>query len=97
MSQRKQHHPESKAKVTLEAQKDEETVSEPASRFGAHPTMIHQSKRALLEGASGVFQRDGRKIPEVNEEQVKDLHAKFGASAVANGFSARKLKSWTGK
>jgi len=48
--------------------------------------LIHQWKRALLEGASGVFERDGRKVPEVNEEQVKDLHAKIGELAVANVF-----------
>jgi transposase-like protein len=54
MSKRKQHHPEFKAKVALEALKGEETVSELASRFGIHPTMIHQWKRALLEGASGI-------------------------------------------
>lgn len=49
----------------LEAPKGEDTVSEWASRFGVHPTMIHQWKRALLEGASGVFERGGRKAPEV--------------------------------
>ncbi|WP_299154369.1 IS3 family transposase [uncultured Tateyamaria sp.] len=92
MSKRKQHHPEFKAKVALEALKGEETVSELASRFGVHPTMIHQWKRALLEGASGVFDRGGRKAPEVDEEQVKDLHAKIGELAVANDFLARKLK-----
>jgi len=89
MSKRKQHHPEFKAKVALEALKGEETVSELASRFGVHPTMIHQWKRALLEGASGVFERGGRKAPEVDEEPVKDLHAKIGELAVANDFLAR--------
>ncbi len=33
---------------------------------------------ALLDGASGVFERGGRKKPEVDEEQVKELHAKIG-------------------
>ena len=81
MSKRKQHHPEFKAKVALEALKGEETVSE----------------RALLEGASGVFERGSRKAAEVDEEQVKDLHAKIGELAVANDFLARKLKPWTGR
>ena len=57
MSKRKQHSPEFKAKVALEALKGEATVSELASRFGVHPTMINQWKRALLDGASGVFER----------------------------------------
>ncbi len=97
MSKRKQHVPEFKAKVALEALKGEETAAELASRFGVHPTMIHQCKRALLEGASGVFERGGRRKPEIGEEQVKQLHAKIGELAVANSFLERKLKPWGGK
>ena len=55
--------------------------------------MIHQCKRALLEGASGVFERGGRKAPEVDEEQVKDLHAKIGELAVANDFFGQKSQT----
>ena len=97
MTKRKQHAPEFKAKVALEALKGEEAAAELASRFGVHPTMIHQWKRALLEGASGVFERGGRKKPEIDEEQVKELHAKIGELAVANSFLERKLKPWGGK
>ncbi|MDX1744291.1 MAG: IS3 family transposase [Ruegeria sp.] len=92
MSKRKQHAPEFKAKVALEALKGEQTVAELASRFGVHPTMIHSWKKALLEGASGVFERGGKKAPEIDEEQVKELHAKIGELAVANDFLSRKLK-----
>jgi transposase len=42
MSKPKQHAPEFKANVALKALKGEATVSEPASRFGVHPTMINQ-------------------------------------------------------
>jgi transposase len=94
MSKRKQHSPEFKAKVALEAVKGEATVSELASRFGVHPTMIHQWKRALLDGASGVFDRGGKRAPEIDAEQIKDLHAKIGELAVANDFLSRKLKPW---
>ncbi|WP_417271560.1 transposase [Celeribacter sp.] len=97
MSKRKQHAPEFKAKVALEALKGGQTVAELASRLGVHPTIIHQWKRALLEGASGVFVRGGRKAPEIDEEQVQALHAEIGGLAVAKDFLSRKLKPWTGK
>jgi len=60
MSKRKQHSPEFKVKVALEV---EQTVAELASQFGINPTMIHTWRRALLEGASGVFERGGKKAP----------------------------------
>ena len=101
MSKRKQHAPEFKAKVALEALKGEQTVSELASRFGVHPTMIHRWKKALPEVASGVFKRGGKKVPEIDAEQVKELHARIGELAVANdyfchGSSSRGSESQTG-
>jgi len=94
MSKRKNHCPDFKAKVALEALKGERTVAELSSQFGVHPTMIHSWKRALLGGASDVFERGGKKAPEVEEEQVKELQAKIGELAVANDFLSRKLKPW---
>jgi transposase len=82
MSKRKQYNPEYKAKVALEALKGERTVAELSSRFGVHPTMIHQWKKALLEGVSGVFERGGGvKEPGLDREALKDLHAKACARA----------------
>ena len=86
MSKRKNHSPEFKAKVALEALKGERTVAELSSQFGVHPTMIHSWKRALLEGVPGVFERGGKKAPEIDDEQVKELHAKIGNLAVSNDF-----------
>ena len=41
-----------------------------------------------------MFERDGKKAPEIDEEQMKELHAKIGELAVANDFLSRKLKPW---
>ena len=45
--------------------------------------MIYSRKRAPLEG---VFEHGGKKAPAIDEEQVKELHAKIGELAVANDF-----------
>ena len=112
MSKRRNHDAGFKARVALEALKGERTVSELAVEYGVHPTMIHQWKKALLEGASDIFERGSKKKAELDEETVRSLHAKIGELAVANDAQlglrgptgvtvlapmSRKLKPWTGK
>jgi len=98
MTKRKQHNPVFKAKVALEALKGERTVSDLASQFGVHPTMIHQWKKALLDGAPDVFERGGTpKTAPPDKEALKTLHAKIGELTVERDFLAEKLKPWTGK
>ena len=98
MSKRRNHDAAFKARVALEALKGERTVSELATAYEVHPTMIHQWKKALLEGAAGIFERGGKAVAAaIDEDAVRDLHAKIGELAVANDFLSRKLKPWIGK
>jgi transposase len=98
MKKRKQHKPEFKARVALEALKGEQTVAELASRFGVHPTMVHQWKKALLEGATDIFQRGrGHVEPEADAAQVKELHAKIGELTVERDFLERGLRLLPGR
>ena len=78
MSKRKNHDAAFKARVAMEALKGGRTVTELAAAFEVHPTMIHQWKKALLEGAVGIFERGGQAAAtaEIAEETVRDLHAK---------------------
>ena len=50
-----------------------------------------------MDGAADIFERGGKKAPEVDEDTVRALHAKIGELAVANDFLSRKLKPWIGK
>ena len=97
MKKRRNHDAGFKARVALEAVKGERTVSELATAYEVHPAMIHQWKRTLLDGAADIFERGGRKSPEVDEDTVRVLHAKIGELAVANDFLSRRLKPWIGK
>ena len=56
MSQgRRKHSPAFKAKVTLEAVKGQETVAQLSAKYEVHPGQIQAWKKALTEGAAGVF------------------------------------------
>lgn len=68
MSRRRQHPAEFKGKVAPESLMGEETAAEPARRCRVHLTIIHPWKRALLEGASGVFGRGGRKQADGDDQ-----------------------------
>ncbi|WP_112313416.1 transposase [Pseudogemmobacter bohemicus] len=90
MRKRRNHDAGFKARVALEAVKGERTVSELAAEYGVHPTMIHQWKKSLLDGAADIFERGGKKpATEVDEETVRSLHAKIGELAVANDLYER--------
>jgi transposase len=88
------HDADFAARVALEALKVERTVSELADGYGGPPTMIHQWKKTLLDGATDLFERGSRKPTEVDEETVRSLHAKIEELDVGNDFLSRKLKPW---
>jgi transposase len=87
---RNRYTPEFKAKVALAALKNEETISELAARFGVHPTMINNWKRALLEGAAEVFSK-GHNSRKQSEAQIDDLYRQIGQLKVENDFLSKKL------
>ena len=87
---RKQYSPEFKAKVALAALKNEETISELSIRFGIHPTMINNWKRALAENAVDLFDK-GQKSRKQNEAQLDNLYRQIGQLKVENDFLSKKL------
>ncbi len=75
MKKRRNHDADFKARVALEALKGKRTVSELTVEYGMHPTMIHEWKKARLNGAADIFKRDGIKpVAEVDEEMIRSLH-----------------------
>src|ERR1700722_2843927 len=57
---RKIHEASFKAKVALAAVKGDRTVSELASQFVVHSTLIHGWKKQLLDGVESLFAAGGR-------------------------------------
>ena len=85
---RRNHSAVFKAKVALEAVKEEQPLVQLSERFQVHPNQITEWKNQLLEKAPEVFEK-GKKNPD--EPDVKELHAKIGRLAMENDFLAVAL------
>ena len=78
MKKRRNDDADFKSRVALEALKSERRVSELAAEYGVHPTMIHQWKKALLDGAAHIFERDGKK-------SLRPMRKRFGRCMQRSG------------
>lgn len=68
-----------KAKVALEAIKNQRTLNEIAQEFGVHPTQIGVWKKVVLENAGQLFdEKRGKKSSQLIELDVENLYAKIG-------------------
>ena len=60
MTKRKRYSAEFKAKVALEAIREELTTAELAKKYGVHPTMINGWKKAAIENMTTAFSRKAK-------------------------------------
>jgi len=77
---RKIHEASFKAKVALAAVKGDRTVSQLASQFAIHATLIHGWKKQLLEGVESLFAGGARvdKDKAQTEAQTAELFEQIG-------------------
>ncbi len=91
MSQgRRKHSPAFKAKVALEALKGQETVAQLAARYEVHPGQIQAWKKALTEGASGVFSNGNDQQSKKDATLVARLYQEIGRLKVERDFLAER-------
>jgi len=76
MKKRKNHSPEFKAKVALEAIREEMTLAELSKKYGVHPTQIGTWKRAAIENMATAFTRRGS-APEQVSHQLLGTRRQF--------------------
>ena len=87
---RRKHSPVFKAKVALEAVKGQETVAQLAVRHEVHPGQIQAWKKALIEGAAGVFGNGQEKKAKNDAALVVRLYQEIGQLKVERDFLAER-------
>lgn len=88
MSKRKNYSPDFKAKVALEAIREEMTLAELSKKYGVHPNMISTWKRAAIANMASAFERGKSDVARSSEAEIEKLHSKIGQLVVERDFLA---------
>ncbi|OGI60286.1 MAG: transposase [Candidatus Muproteobacteria bacterium RIFCSPHIGHO2_01_FULL_61_200] len=87
---RRNHSPQFKAKVAVEALQGEKTVHEIAAKYQVHPTQVTQWRRHLIEQAAEVFTGNSASTQDATTDR-EALLAKIGSLTVERDFLSRAL------
>jgi transposase len=92
-AKRRRHEPEFKARVALEALKGIKPIQQIAKDFDIHPVQVSDWKKAMAEGATGIFGSGRKKDSNEDFERQRDeLHAKIGQLTIELDFMRKKSK-----
>ena len=88
MTKRKNYSAEFKAKVALEAIREEMTLAELSKKYGVHPNMIRGWKRTAIANMASGFERGKPDETRQSEAEIEKLHSKIGQLVVERDFLA---------
>ena len=87
---RKRYDAAFKAKVALEAVKEERTLAQLSSEYGVHANQIGQWKKQLLEQLPSVFSERKKAVERNLEEKESELYQQIGQLKVEVDWLKKK-------
>ncbi len=88
---RARHTPAFKAKVALEAVREQQSVPELARKYGVNANQIYKWKKQFVDQAALVFDRDAEPSG-ASSEREDELLKKIGELTVERDFLSRGLE-----
>ena len=83
---RKRYSSEMKAKVALEALKEQKTIPEISSQYKIHSAQISRWKKKVITELPAIFSNSNEKETKNQEEQINELYQQIGKLKVENDF-----------
>ncbi len=91
MNKRKRYSAEFKAKVALEALKEQKTLNELASRYQLHAVQISNWKKQLLDSAASIFKNSTNHARKKQADLEAHLYQEIGRLKVELDWLKKKL------
>jgi len=92
-SMRRQHDAAFKAKVALEALKEEKTLAQISSEFGVHVNQIRQWRQQLFSMIPELFSDRRKKMEKDRDELEAELYQQIGQLKVELDWLKKKSQS----
>ena len=94
---RRKHDADFKAKIALEAIKENMTIAELSNKYSIGPTQIKEWKAELLSQAEIIFTKGNKNPVKDNSDLIIALERKVGQLAIENDFLKKNLLKFPGK
>jgi transposase-like protein len=91
MNKRKRYSAEFKAKVALEALKEQQTLAELSAQYQIHSVQISNWRKQLLDGSAAIFKNSNNNTQKKQQNLADHLYQEIGRLTIELDWLKKKL------